>query len=142
MSNWLRAADLTSISGELTQLHLVLDQLKDDASVGNSQVIPESLQAQILSIVKNCSTVIGNLNNVLQKHSGKSGAVKWVAFGKAEVAGLRMSLEAHRGSLSLVLELVSVSMSKAILDGMRLSFRTTSTTSSKILATSQRSWPS
>ena len=111
-------SDLTSISGELTQLQLVLDLLKDDASVSNSQVIPESLQAQILSIIKNCSAVIDSLNIVLQNHSGKTGVVRWVAAGKGEVAGLRMSLEAHRGSLSLVLELVSVSMSKAIMEGM------------------------
>ncbi len=111
-------SDLTSLSGELTQLHLVLDLLKDDASVTDGRVIPESLQAQILSIIKNCSAVIDNINKVLQNHSGKTGAAKWVAFGKAEVAGLRMSLEAHRGSLNLVLELVSVSMSRAILDGV------------------------
>ena len=109
-------SDLTSISGELTQLHLVLDLLKDDASVSDGRVIPQSLQAQILSIIKNCSAVVDSINTVLQNHSGKTGVAKWVAFGKAEVAGLRMSLEAHRGSLSLVLELVSVSMSKAIMD--------------------------
>ncbi|KAG7294533.1 hypothetical protein NEMBOFW57_004608 [Staphylotrichum longicolle] len=109
-------SDLTSISGELTQLQLVLDLLKDDASVGDDRVIPESLQTQILSIIKNCSAVVDNINTVLEKHSGRTGVPKWVAFGKAEVAGLRMSLEAHRGSLSLVLELVSVSVSKAILD--------------------------
>ncbi|KAK0617743.1 hypothetical protein B0T14DRAFT_274937 [Immersiella caudata] len=108
-------SDLTSISGELTQLHLVLDLLKDDAAASDGRVIPESLQLQILSIIKNCSAVIDNINTVLNKHASKAGAARWVAFGKAEVAGLRMSLEAHRGSLSLVLELVSVSVSKAIL---------------------------
>ncbi|KAK4149172.1 hypothetical protein C8A00DRAFT_19106 [Chaetomidium leptoderma] len=70
-------SDLTSISGEPTQLHLVLDLLKDDASVSNSQVIPDSLQAQILSIIKNCSAVIDNLNAVLQNHSGK--AFPWMS---------------------------------------------------------------
>ncbi|KAK1757184.1 hypothetical protein QBC47DRAFT_378573 [Echria macrotheca] len=109
-------SDLTSISGELTQLELVLDLLKDDAAVSDDRVIPESLQMQVLSIINNCSAVVDRINAVLQKHSGKTGAAKWVAFGKSEVAGLRMSLEAHRGSLNLVLELVSVSLSKAIRD--------------------------
>lgn len=109
-------SDLTSISGELTQLHLVLDLLKDDAAVGDSHVIPESLQQQIPSTIRNCSAIVYNIDTILQKYSGKTGAAKWVAYGKAEVAGLRMSLEAHRGSLSLVLELVSVSMSRAILE--------------------------
>ena len=108
-------ADLSSISGELTQLHLVLDLLKDDTAVSDTRVIPESLQAQILSIINNCSIVIGNINTVLDKHSGKAGPAKWVASGKAEAAGLRISLEAHRSSLSLALELVSITMSKAIM---------------------------
>ncbi len=111
-------ADLTAISGELTQLHLVLDLLKDDAAVSDNsgRVIPESLQTQILSIIKNCTAVVDNINTVLQNYAGRTGVAKWVAFGKAEVAGLRMSLEAHRGSLSLVLELVSVSLSRVIAD--------------------------
>ncbi|KAK4447198.1 hypothetical protein QBC34DRAFT_382447 [Podospora aff. communis PSN243] len=114
-------SDLTTISGELTQLHLVLDLLKDDASVGSGRVILEPLQAQILSI-KNCTVVVGNIETVLEKHSesGKTGAVKWVAYGKAEVAGLRMPLEAHRGSLSLILELASLSISKSILEDVHI----------------------
>lgn len=109
-------SDLTSISGELTQLHLVLELLKDDAAVSDGRVIPESLQNQILGIIRNCSAVLESINGVLKKHEGKSGAARWAAFGKGEVAGLRMLLEAHRGSLNLILELVSVSMSRAILD--------------------------
>jgi hypothetical protein len=107
-------SDLTSVSGELTQLQLVLELLKDDPDVTDDRIIPESLQAQILSIIANCSDVVGKINKVLNKHAGRAGPAKWTAFGKTEVDGLRMSLEAHRGSLSLVLELVSVSLSKAI----------------------------
>ncbi|KAK0743449.1 P-loop containing nucleoside triphosphate hydrolase protein [Schizothecium vesticola] len=107
-------SDLTSISGELTQLQLVLDLLKDDADVTDDRIIPQSLQGQILSIIANCSDVVEKINKVLQKHGAKVGPAKWTTFGKTEVDGLRMSLEAHRGSLSLVLELVSVSLSKAI----------------------------
>ena len=111
-------ADLTSVSGELTQLQIVLELLKDDTDVSDDRILPESLQNQILSIIKNCSAVLDSINELLQKHAGKAGATKWVMFGKAEVAGLRMSLEAHRGSLSLVLEVVSVSLSKAIKEDM------------------------
>ncbi|KAK3386519.1 hypothetical protein B0H63DRAFT_467895 [Podospora didyma] len=107
-------ADLMSISGELTQLQQVLELLKDDTAVSDNRVLPESLQNQILSILENCTTVLECLNHVLHEHTGKTGAAKWVLFGKSKVAGLRMSLEAHRGSLNLVLALVSVSLSKAI----------------------------
>lgn len=107
-------SDLTSISGELTQLQLVLELLKDDTDVTDDRIIPQSLQAQILSIIANCSDVVDKVNKVLQKFATKTGPAKWTTYGKTEVDGLRMSLEAHRGSLSLVLELVSVSLSKAI----------------------------
>lgn len=107
-------ADLTSVSGELTQLQLVLELLKDDTDVSDDRILPEPLQRQILSIIASCSAVLDSINQVLQKYGGKTGAAKWTVMGKTEVAGLRMSLEAHRGSLSLVLELVSVSLSKSI----------------------------
>ncbi|PNP56422.1 hypothetical protein FNYG_15358 [Fusarium nygamai] len=109
-------SDLASITGELSQLHLVLELLKDDTAVTDDRIIPESLQTQILSIIDNCSAVVSKINSVLDNHAGKAGVLKWVTFGKNEVVGLRMSLEAHRGSLNLVLELVSVSLSKAIRD--------------------------
>ncbi|KAM0389436.1 hypothetical protein ACHAQC_008746 [Fusarium culmorum] len=107
-------SDLTSINGELSQLQLVLELLRDDTAVSDDQILPESLQEQILSIINNCSAVVSKINLVLNNHSGKVGVLKWATFGKSEVAGLRMSLEAHRGSLNLALDLVSVSLSKAI----------------------------
>ncbi|XEV04989.1 hypothetical protein FSHL1_010276 [Fusarium sambucinum] len=107
-------SDLTSINGELSQLQLVLELLRDDTTVSDDQILPESLQEQILSIIDNCSAVVSKINLVLDRHSGKVGALKWATFGKNEVIGLRMSLEAHRASLNLALELVSISLSKAI----------------------------
>jgi hypothetical protein len=107
-------SDLTSITGELSQLNLVLELLRDETAVSDDQIIPESLQTHILSTINSCSAAVSKINTILDKHAGKTGVLKWVAFGKNEVAGLRTSLEAYRGSLSLVLELVSVSLSKAI----------------------------
>ncbi|UZP38247.1 hypothetical protein NXS19_006063 [Fusarium pseudograminearum] len=107
-------SDLTSINGELSQLQLVLELLRDDTAVSDGQILPESLQEQILSIIDNCSAVVSKINLVLDNHSGKVGALKWATIGKSEVVGLRMSLEAHRGSLNLALDLVSISLSKAI----------------------------
>ncbi|KAM0226797.1 hypothetical protein ACHAPO_012063 [Fusarium lateritium] len=107
-------SDLTSINGELSQLQLILELLRDDTTASDDRILPESLQEQILSIIDNCSAVVSKINLVLDKHSGKVGALKWATFGKNEVIGLRISLEAHRASLNLALELVSVSLSKAI----------------------------
>jgi hypothetical protein len=107
-------SDLTSITGELSQLNLVLELLRDETAVSDDQIIPESLQTHILSTINSCSAAVSKINTVLDNHAGKTGVLKWATFGKSEVAGLRTSLEAYRGSLSLVLELVSVSLSKAI----------------------------
>jgi len=98
----------------LSQLQLVLELLRDDTAVSDDTILPGSLQTQVLSIIDNCSAVVSKINIVLDEHAGKVGGLKWATFGKNEVLGLRMSLEAHRGSLNLALELVSVSLSKAI----------------------------
>lgn len=107
-------SDLTSITGELSQLNLVLELLRDETAVTDDRIMPESLQIHILSTINSCSAAVSKINTTLDKHTGKTGMLKWATFGKNEVAGLRTSLEAYRGSLSLVLELVSVSLSKAI----------------------------
>ncbi|KAK3332970.1 hypothetical protein B0T19DRAFT_398689 [Cercophora scortea] len=107
-------SDLAGIAGELSQLQLIIELLKDDSAVNDSSITPESLQAQVLSTIKNCMAIIEQINDVVQKHQSKIGAVKWASYGKTEIAGLRMSLEAHRGSLNLMLELVSLSLSKAV----------------------------
>lgn len=107
-------SDLTSITGELSQLNLVLELLRDETAVTDDRIMPESLQIHILSTINSCSAAVSKINTILDKHTGKTGMLRWATFGKNEVAGLRTSLEAYRGSLSLVLELVSVSLSKAI----------------------------
>ncbi|WAO92359.1 Helo-like-N domain-containing protein [Fusarium falciforme] len=70
-------SDLAAITGELSQLHLVLELLKDDAAVSDDRIIPESLQVQILSIIENCSAVVVKINTVLQSHAGRAGVIKW-----------------------------------------------------------------
>lgn len=129
-------SDLTSISGELTQLQLVLELLKDDT---DDQTVPETLRTQILSIIANCSAVVDTIDQMLQKHGGKAGPARWTAHGKTEVEGLRMSLQAHRGSLSL-------SSSRFLCPRQprrtRRPSEPTSAASNKTPATSRRSWPS
>jgi hypothetical protein len=109
--------DLTGVTRELSELSIVLQLLKDDSALeGDKAAIPEPLQKQIASIITNCTAVVTRINNVLQKFSteSKTDKVKWVVFGKGEITGLRMSLEAHRGSLNLALELLSITLAKAI----------------------------
>ena len=107
--------DLFGITNDLSQLEFVLELLRDDISVSDDHIIPKSLQDQVLSIIINCSDVLQRIDVALQSYSGKAGAVKWAAgYKKEEIEGIRSSVKAHCTSLNLLLELVSISYSKAI----------------------------
>ncbi|KAF4947584.1 hypothetical protein FGADI_10315 [Fusarium gaditjirri] len=107
-------SDLTSITGELSQLHLILELLKDETALSDDGIIPESLQVRILSMINSCSDIVFKINALIDNHVGKVGMIKWATFGKHEVTSLRTALKAYHDSLNLMLELVSVSLSKAV----------------------------
>ena len=108
--------DLTAVNRELSDLAIVLELLKSDSAITDDTPNPKSLQMQIVSIITNCTAVVTKINIVLKgyQENSKISSIKWVASGKGEIAGLRMSLEAHRVSLSLAVELRSISVSNAI----------------------------
>ncbi|KAI1487247.1 hypothetical protein F5X96DRAFT_651010 [Biscogniauxia mediterranea] len=106
--------DLATINGELSELSMVLELLKEGSAINGGTGIPENLRVQILSLVKNCTAVVGKINDVLEKHKDRAGIVKWVDTGKAEVAGLRTALEAHRQSLNMALEQMAATISKVV----------------------------
>ncbi len=102
--------DLDAISRELTSLETIVTLLKEDTANTKGQAIPETLQEQITSIVSNCSQVLTDLDNLVQKHNGATmnNAVRWSMTGKGDAAKLRSNLEAHRGALNLALELLTM----------------------------------
>jgi hypothetical protein len=108
--------DLTAVNRELSELAIVLELMKDDLAVDDTKIIPEPLQNQIESIVTNCTAVVAKINEILKgyKERSKLSTLKWITSGKGEIVGLRMSLEAHRASLNLALELMSITLSMAI----------------------------
>ncbi|CZR52670.1 uncharacterized protein PAC_02547 [Phialocephala subalpina] len=108
--------DLATITKELSELQTVLQLLKDNCAIVDEQENKDRLKAQILSIIANCNNVLLTIERVLKGLTGRTGTIKWVAFGKKEVAGLRVSLEAHRGSLNLAVQLFMITMSKATKD--------------------------
>ena len=103
-------ADLTAVSRELFELKLVLELLRDDTGTGldDENLIPGAIHQQILSILENCENILGHVNKVLDKHSGRTSPIRWTVFGKEEVVVLRTSLEAHRGALSLTLDTLNL----------------------------------
>lgn len=106
--------DLTAVNRELLELQIVLELLRDDSDINENSVFPDALRAQVLSVITNCNTIVKQINTILEKHdASKSTPLKWVASGKKEIASLKMSLEAHRGSLNLALEMINISVSKS-----------------------------
>ncbi|KAF2966485.1 hypothetical protein GQX73_g7104 [Xylaria multiplex] len=106
--------DLTAVNRELMELQIVLELLRDDSAINENDVFPEALRAQVLSVITNCNAIVEQINTVLEKHDASiSTPLRWVVSGKNEVANLRMSLEAHRGSLNLALEMINISLSKS-----------------------------
>ncbi|KAK1754007.1 hypothetical protein QBC47DRAFT_385401 [Echria macrotheca] len=107
-------ADLACILEELSELQLVIELLRDDANVNNNQTLPEPLRNRVSTLLMNCLAILGNIDTVLNKYTGTAGPAKWVMFGKDDMVVLRTSLETHRGALSLMLDLLSISLSKRI----------------------------
>lgn len=102
--------DLDDISQELTSVESVLSLLKDDIDTTNDQAIPETLRRQITSIICNCSRVLKELDELLQRHNGErmDQAAYWATVGKRDAAKLRGTLEAHKGALNLALEFLTL----------------------------------
>ncbi|KAK4446148.1 putative group protein, partial [Podospora aff. communis PSN243] len=107
-------ADLACVLEELSQLQLVIELLRDDDDINNNHVFPEPLRSRVSDLLSNCLAILGNIDTVLNKYTGTAGAAKWVMFGKDDIVVLRTSLETHRGALSLMLDLLSISLSKRI----------------------------
>jgi hypothetical protein len=100
--------DLTSVIRELSDLRLVLELLKDDSNMQNKHLVPETVQTQTLSVIRNCEGVLKMIDALLENCSARLEAVRWAVDGKAPVAHLQQSLEAYREALSLALETVNL----------------------------------
>ncbi|KAI1875025.1 uncharacterized protein JN550_002454 [Neoarthrinium moseri] len=108
--------DLTSVTQELSDLRIVLELLKEDAAETDGDIpLSGALRTQIITVINNCGDVAAKIERVLVNLRGsRIGAVRWVLDGKKEVFILKQSLEAHRGALSLALEMVHLSVTKAV----------------------------
>ncbi|KAI1877701.1 hypothetical protein JX265_003709 [Neoarthrinium moseri] len=108
--------DLTSVTQELSDLRIVLELLKGDAAETDGDIpLSGALRTQSITVINNCGDVAAKIERVLVNLRGsRIGAVRWVLDGKKEVFILKQSLEAHRGALSLALEMVHLSVTKAV----------------------------
>lgn len=103
-------SDLDAVSRELISLQTVLGLLIHDAS-GSDGAFPETLKRQINGIVNNCTDVVIEIEQCLEKHnaSGKLGrGARWATVGHDDMSKLRSSLEAHKCALDIALDMVAM----------------------------------
>ncbi|KAK0739376.1 hypothetical protein B0T21DRAFT_362516 [Apiosordaria backusii] len=107
-------SDLLAATGELSQLQLVLELLRDDTAVIDDRAIPEDVHTRALSTIQNCSNVLDKINTTLKKCERRAGEVQWTSATRAEVNGLRELLKAHRDTLHMALDAVALLDTKAV----------------------------
>lgn len=97
--------DLDKVSRELQPLQLVLRLIADGATNEEKPVL-EVIGQHVLRIVSNCKSVILEIENCIAQYGQKRLKVKvtWAIGGQGDVEKLRTSLEAHKSSLELALD--------------------------------------
>lgn len=101
-------ADLSQITGELSELTLILELIKDENASAMKDCLPSALQAQVQSMLTSCTTTVQQIEKTLAKCRGKPGPLRWTLVEKEKVTGLKVQLEAFKSGLSLALETINL----------------------------------
>ncbi|RGP81737.1 hypothetical protein FLONG3_122 [Fusarium longipes] len=108
-------SDLDRVSRELHSLKIVLELIQEDAK-DDTRPFPETIQRHVSGIVTNCSSVVIEVQTCITKYG--DGKIKskatWVLNGQGDMEKLRSSLEAHKSALELVLDVLTLSVTKDI----------------------------
>jgi hypothetical protein len=104
--------DMDSIKRDLTSLSSVLELIEVDVKEHGQNILPVTLAKQIDGIVKNCEVVLNRISDALKGKGSMMDGVKWATGGKEKVLELRVSLESHKTSLELALELVQYNLAR------------------------------
>ena len=102
--------DIAAVSQELSDLEFNVLILKRSDGAGELGQLPEDLRQNIRDIMMNCTTVLNDLEALLCKYQGPGldRAAKWALYGRKEVDKIRLSLEAHKRALGLVVEVTTL----------------------------------
>ena len=105
----VRAArkDLDAVSRELSSLALCLEVLRHDSSKIN---FPTRLQQNMVGILGNCDNVAKEMQDLLRKLSSGSltRRMQWSLLDRDEMNKLRSRLEAHKSTIDIALDIVSM----------------------------------
>ena len=98
--------DMAALSRELSDLDITLHILKHAAEASELNQLPEDLRRCIRDIMANCTTVLTDLETLLRKYQGPGldRVADWTLSGRKEAEKIRVSLQAHKQALGLVVE--------------------------------------
>lgn len=102
--------ELDAVARELSSLKTVLELLGDDFKDPISKPCPAVLDKQIEGIIRNCLTVLTDIEETLDNHggSGIQRAAWWATVGRDSIVRLRTNLEAHKSALEIALDFVAM----------------------------------
>ncbi|KAJ2903775.1 hypothetical protein MKZ38_009341 [Zalerion maritima] len=103
-------SECRQISREPSDLSQMLNLLQNDATIQDESVVPRALQRQVKSTIDALLDDVESIEYSLEKYGGRIGRAKWAVEGKKEVLGCHVLLQAHKGSLNVVLGLVNVGL--------------------------------
>lgn len=105
--------EIVAVKKELAALNAILEILADDLQepANTRGSYPDGVVERIVEIGKHCQEVITDIGECVgleADREGEQSRVVWAASGKAKVERLRGELGAHKSTLSVTLNLVSV----------------------------------
>ncbi|KAJ2906275.1 uncharacterized protein MKZ38_002354 [Zalerion maritima] len=100
-------SDVDSVARELLSLKTVLELLADDVGRLN---VPPNLAEQISGVICHCTDVIRDLERCIERYNETKvkGKLTWATTGKGDMARLRSALEAHKSTLGISLDMLSL----------------------------------
>ncbi|KAK1988162.1 hypothetical protein LZ30DRAFT_699882 [Colletotrichum cereale] len=102
-------SEIDAVSRELLSLKSVLELIADDFE-NSPRPPPDGLLTQVSGVLSNCNNIIAEVDSCVQTHQGsriQKGA-RWAAFGRGDMTRLRATLEAHKTTLNLALDMLSL----------------------------------
>ncbi|KAJ2984828.1 hypothetical protein NUW58_g5854 [Xylaria curta] len=87
---------------------------KGDSVAATKDCLPDALQTQVQNMLASCTTTIQQIERIVAKCREKPGPLRWTIFEKENVATLKVTLEAFKSGLGLVLETVNLSLTREI----------------------------
>ncbi|CAM1502852.1 Fc.00g076280.m01.CDS01 [Cosmosporella sp. VM-42] len=110
-------SDIDAVSAELNSLKTILELLVEDVETA-TRPMPPILETRISGVLSTCSRVIDDIQDCLNQHEGSrlQKRMRWVAVGKGDMEKLRSTLEAHKATLNLALDMISITTIQEVRD--------------------------